>query len=71
MQSVTKTKTKTKINLKKEEKKEEPKTTILHLKNIPEPEEKKKPKRAVNWGEDVIDNENLNRLKSNSIQPTY
>lgn len=43
-----------------------PSTRILYL--VPtEEKSSKKPKRKVVWAEDTVDNENLNRLKSNSL----
>lgn len=43
-----------------------PSTRILYLKPA---EEKlsKKPRKTVIWTEDTVDNENLNRMKSNSL----
>jgi hypothetical protein len=41
-------------------------TRVLYL-STPAEEKAKKPKRKVVWTEDTVDNENLNRLKSNSL----
>ena len=48
------------------------KVAILKLKapKENEKEEKKPPARRVNWQEDVVDNEHMNRMKSNS-KPIY
>jgi hypothetical protein len=50
---------KTEPNTQVEEKKETSNTTVVKLKAP-------KPKKKVNWTEDTIDNEHMNKLKSNS-----